>query len=335
MFFKRFAVLIALCSFPAGLMAEEELTFTPSMAYFVWQSISTEKTGTTTVSKSETRHFGFPGFSVKKQVGSNEIEGVFMTQSFDGSLDLYQMYAALTRNEITYKLGFFDPSDVSLGFSYLPLKSDPEYFGVMIAQGSYLGVDLNDLGLSVIYGSQTIQHQADNGDATADAGTDQQTSGAYFNNEFGSLSVAAAVVQVAHKNDKNKNPSAAALAAGDYTDLMTNFGVSFDTDFVSFTAQGQQTKNTTVALVTTENRSNLNLDFPTAEGDGFGLSVTQQSTKDDTPNPAMWSISELGYTWGVDALQLSTMLFSSLTHDADVTDDTTEQGLIFGMVLDF
>jgi len=336
MFLKRMAVILGSFFIPMfSVQASEELSFSPAFLYYFKHNISTTQIGDAKFSSAETAHYGLPGFQLDKPVGSNTISGVFMAEIADETIGVYQMYAALAHDGITYKMGIFDPSDVSQGFAYLPLKADENYFGVMVAQGSYMGVDFEDLGLSLVYGAKVINHRSDEGDAAAEAATNQQNVGVYFRNQFGPLALSFAGLQVSHANDPKKGLTDAALAAGDYTDLMTTAGCSFETDWANFSLQGEQIKNTTTALVTTETRTNFNVDVATNETDGFAVAVTQRSIKDDTDNPALWTHTEAGYAWGFGPLQLATMLFSSLSHDMDVADDTTVQGLTMGMYLEY
>ncbi|OGG97367.1 MAG: hypothetical protein A2508_08425 [Candidatus Lambdaproteobacteria bacterium RIFOXYD12_FULL_49_8] len=324
--------------FPA-FAGPDDITLTPGVWYDVALRSSSTDSGGQKASDLSTTSFGIMWLTAAQPYNQYETAAVLALSADDtNGAALYELYGKLSREGVTYKLGMFDPSDTTVGLKNLPLKNDDTFFGMILGPQSYVGVDLTNLGLSVLWGSHTVNHQADADDSSADAATVQTSMALYFEKEFGNIALAADFGQITNKNDVNKGPSAAALAAGDYYDRMTGLGFAWASGSVGFGLQGEILTNhldsRTDDEVTTH--SNLSFDLNFSERSGLGLAVTQLSLADGSANPTLTQRSQLGLVERFNNLQAVTMLYSVNTKDADdETLDIKETGLVVGMHIEF
>jgi len=313
----------------------------------MWYSLAATHTTSTTsnltasskqsVNERKVESYGLAGFEATQKVGEYETKGVVAFEGYDGFLGLYQLYASLAKEGTIYKIGIFDPSDISLGFEYMPLKGEINFFGLLAIQDSYVGIEWENIGVSLIYGAKVAKHQVEDPSGDAADAVDQSTYGGYYRGDFDWLSLGADWVRIDHRIDLAKSPSAQALAEGNYYEQMTGLGLQFKADWASVALQNQQIRThidskTTDQLETT---SNVNLDLPLGKDQGLALSASQQSTRDDSANPTQLSRNEFGYAKSFGKLQVASMLFSQKSTDLDNPEELTQQGISMGVVLDF
>lgn len=340
----RFVLSLSLLLAPwAYASASEETTLTPTMWYSLAATHTTTRSSSLTdgskssVNERKIESYGLAGFEVTQKAGDYETKGVLAFEGYDGFLGLYQLYAALAKDGTIYKIGIFDPSDISQGFQYLPLKGEVNFFGMMAIQDSYVGVEWENLGVSLIYGAKVAKHQVEDPSGDAAAAVDQSTYGGYYRGDYDWLTLGANWVRIDHRIDPAKSPSAQALAEGNYFKQMTGLGLGLKADWAAVALQSQQIRSHVDSKATDqlETTSNVNFDVPLGKDQGLALSLTQQTTSDESANPLQLSRNEFGYAKSFGDLQVACMLFSQKSTDLDDPQEETQQGISMGVVLDF
>ncbi|MDT8448137.1 MAG: hypothetical protein RRB13_14690 [bacterium] len=336
---KRFAFALGcfLCFTQVAWAAEEEISITPEAEYFLSLNSTTSESGDSKVSSLNQSQYGLFGLQVGKPFERYNTAVTLAFEVSDADLAVYQLYGSLARKGIMYKMGFYDPSDVSLGMEYLPFKSDDNYFGVYSAQDRYMGAEFEELGLNINFGARTAAHRADEDNPEATESVDRTVFATYYNNEFDWLQLSFAAVVVSNQIDENKDPSAEALAQGNYTEQVVTFGMGFNMDMMLLALQAEQisSKAEKAADAEVSTRANLSLDFPIGDRAGVSFSGTSKSDTDGSTNATLTNRSELGYAHLFGDLKLAWMLFSQSTKDDDSQQDDKESGWVLGMYVNY
>lgn len=341
MYQRLLAPLLALgllATAPASLSAQEdEVSITPSLEYFLaLNSVSTES-GDSSTSELSQSQYGLFGLEVGQSAGRYETSGSIALEVTDEDIALYELAGALTRKDITYKMGFYDPSDVSLGMEYLPFKGDDNYFGVYQAQDRYLGVELAEIGLSFNLGAKTASHKADEGDDEANAAVNRTVLASFYGGEFDWGALSFALVGIQNQIDEDKGPSAAAIAEGNYAEQVVTLGIQLGSEDLVLALQGEQISVTTENYDDPEVEARVNLAVDLALGDraGLGLSAMSKTQNDGSDNPTATTRGEFGYAHLFGPTKLAWMAFSQASKDDDTGLDEKESGLVLGMYVNF
>ena len=321
-----------------------DATLTSSGDVWAWVSASNDTSGTTSTSSIKNNTYAFYGLEVAKPYGDYLTKSVLSFEGSDAAVKLYQLYVSLESKSLTYKLGYFDPSDVTQGMAYLPFWGSEFYTGVLVAQESLFSVALNKVGLEVVAGQTEVVHTSDVDTTNDSKSVERSVVGVYYRKETESMSIGLAYVDVNHSINSKKGPSVTALAYGSYASQNITAGMNYIMGPLSIAVNIEQlteTVSSTTIPTSTSVKINFSSDYTFTERSGLTFARSQTTVSDGTSSPTNKERIELGFARDFDGLQTGVALFTSSNKDQDLQTATNEklsdssQGLVVGFYMGF